>query len=454
MSFCVAQCPTSIPDLYSYGTGTTAVIDIEECLPRTIKARPTLDGATNIRTIFNYLGGPLHPDSLKTDSIHTYTKPGTYTLVQLSEKEGVKLIGCSRVVVNDTLPPKVKLITCQDGTIKVTFDAKQPSSYHTYWVDWGDGTISEVPVHLRATNHGYLDNTTPHTIAVWGVQRLGTCKGSTAFIEYKPEPPSAKPQIRELTSTPSNQVELVTENPLALELLVMKQAQDGTFEPTGLRTQEATGRVTVPQYSSQSACFRLETSDACLAGLYQSEVACTATLTLTDQPEGNGLAWHTEQAGPTMKIELWKDGKSWKDISALGTSNQLNDAELSCNTEHCYQLRITTASTVSTSPIHCRKTPLTFCSTSSPLYIPEAFSPNNDGINDYFEIKGELPADFRLSIFNQWGSVLYHTTNPAMVWDGSSKGTPLPPGHYTYLIRYKDARGKDYQKTGTILLLK
>ncbi|WP_247234933.1 gliding motility-associated C-terminal domain-containing protein [Telluribacter sp. SYSU D00476] len=452
-SYGYAQCPSTIPDLFTYGTGTTAVIDIEECLPRKIKARPTLEGVTNVRTIFDYQGGPLRPENLKTDSIHTYTRPGTYTLVQLSEKEGVKLIGCAKVVVNDTLSPKVRLSACTDGTVQVLFDANQPSQYYAYWVDWGDGTISEVPGSHKTTSHRYSNNRS-YTIAAWGVQRLGMCKGSMAFLQYSPSQPIAPPLIKELSTASSTQAELVIENPLATEVTVMLERPDGTFASTGVKTRREKDQVKVSVTNAlESTCFRLEASDACLAGTYQSEVVCTAVLDLTEQPEHTQLSWQTRQAATNQRMELMKDGALWKEVTSAGATRTVDDTDLSCGKEHCYQLRIVSSTSIITSSIRCRRTPTSFCSTST-LYIPEAFSPNNDGVNDYFEIKGELPADFHLSVYNQWGTIIYHSTNPANSWDGKSQDTPLPPGQYPYVIRIRDAKGNDYRRTGTVLIIK
>jgi len=68
------------------------------------------------------------------------------------------------------------------------------------------------------------------------------------------------------------------------------------------------------------------------------------------------------------------------------------------------------------------------------LYIPTAFSPNNDGINDCFSIKGVGFEGIDFQIFNRWGNVVYSSENDSDCWDGTYKGKPLPLGAYSWRL--------------------
>jgi len=77
------------------------------------------------------------------------------------------------------------------------------------------------------------------------------------------------------------------------------------------------------------------------------------------------------------------------------------------------------------------------------LFIPTAFTPNGDGLNDVFEIKGTPMADFNMYIYNRWGQQIWSTHNFEEQWNGEDKyGNPVEPGSYIYKIQ-----GTDYQKT-------
>ncbi len=84
------------------------------------------------------------------------------------------------------------------------------------------------------------------------------------------------------------------------------------------------------------------------------------------------------------------------------------------------------------------------------FYLPLAFSPNNDGINDYlFPYIGEDVASFELYIFSRWGNLVFHA-NSFFYWDGTYKNEKLQSGPYTYVayVIYKD--GTSEKKTGNI----
>jgi gliding motility-associated-like protein len=94
------------------------------------------------------------------------------------------------------------------------------------------------------------------------------------------------------------------------------------------------------------------------------------------------------------------------------------------------------------------------------IFIPNSFTPNFDGLNDYFvpvyTKEGIDLKSFDMEIFDRWGHSLYHTKDITKGWDGSvqNKGEPLQEGVYIYKIRYKDMDGNAYEKMGEISLLK
>jgi gliding motility-associated-like protein len=76
----------------------------------------------------------------------------------------------------------------------------------------------------------------------------------------------------------------------------------------------------------------------------------------------------------------------------------------------------------------------------SPLLIPNVISPNNDGVNDLFEIEN-LQENTELIILNRWGNVVFSSTNYQNNWDGKdTSGKELADGVYTYKYKTKDAK--------------
>lgn len=91
------------------------------------------------------------------------------------------------------------------------------------------------------------------------------------------------------------------------------------------------------------------------------------------------------------------------------------------------------------------------------IYIPNAFTPNGDGLNDtfkvYFEYSTVCEEDFRLSIFDATHQLIYQTNNYYLAWDGTTKGLNAPQGVYHYILEYKREDGEVFEKTGQILLM-
>ncbi len=89
------------------------------------------------------------------------------------------------------------------------------------------------------------------------------------------------------------------------------------------------------------------------------------------------------------------------------------------------------------------------------IYIPNAFSPNGDGVNDIFKVEtGDfILEDFQMRVFNRWGTLLYETTDYTKGWNGKFKNEVLTPDVFVYSIHFRDDKGLIHRKTGTINLL-
>lgn len=91
---------------------------------------------------------------------------------------------------------------------------------------------------------------------------------------------------------------------------------------------------------------------------------------------------------------------------------------------------------------------------SSDLRIPNAFTPNDDGINDVWKVAYRSLLSFSCTIFDRYGTQIYHFTDPSKGWDGRYKGKLVKPGVYFYVIEAKGADGRSYKKGGDINIIK
>ncbi len=88
------------------------------------------------------------------------------------------------------------------------------------------------------------------------------------------------------------------------------------------------------------------------------------------------------------------------------------------------------------------------------IFIPNAFTPNEDGVNDRLGVRGLGIQDLYFAIFDRWGERVFETRDPEATWDGSFKGEKLPPDVYGFYVELTCWNGESFRKKGNITLLR
>ncbi len=88
--------------------------------------------------------------------------------------------------------------------------------------------------------------------------------------------------------------------------------------------------------------------------------------------------------------------------------------------------------------------------------VPNAFTPNNDGLNDYFWPHNALKADnLQFKVYNRWGQIVFSSTAWMDKWDGTFQGKPEPSGIYVWYLQYTDRDTKQpVFRKGTVMLIR
>jgi gliding motility-associated-like protein len=90
-----------------------------------------------------------------------------------------------------------------------------------------------------------------------------------------------------------------------------------------------------------------------------------------------------------------------------------------------------------------------------PLYMPNAFTPNGDGVNDVFRVPALNKNNLvRLTVYNRWGQVYFQTKNPAQGWNGRFKQQEAEGGVYIYYLEMSGLSGHRLVEKGTIMLIR
>ncbi|KAF0204001.1 MAG: PKD domain-containing [Bacteroidetes bacterium] len=218
----------------------------------------------------------------------------------------------------------------------------------------------------------------------------------------------------------------------------------------GSGNEPLTYQWTLPDGStSQNSSLMFYDASTTHSGQYQVKVSdplgCSDSTLLTLQVTPNPADWFLQDtilfenqyllAGPAGYASyLWSTGNTLPEITV--------------NSEGLYTLQLTTHNLCAGAD----STYLKMLEAESPFLVPNAFTPNNDGLNDTFRpvVDYERVRMFSMVIYNRWGQLIFETTNPAEGWNGKDS----PAGVYSWVISYSDRMGKVVKMRGGVTVVK
>ncbi len=219
----------------------------------------------------------------------------------------------------------------------------------------------------------------------------------------------------------------------------------GTFQPiksvnTNVLVDETANS------SAQSYCYRVVYRNSCGLESAPSQPVCTIWL----GSQSNGLDW--TGASPFSPGGVGSYTVEAVDGSvpnaSVGTSTHYDPDPNSPNPQ-----RYRIVATNPTNGLVSHSNVFEF-RRQARLLIPDAFTPNGDGLNETFEVKGVVDQTFRLTIYGRWGEVVYSTTDKTQGWNGNVNGQPAQAGQYMYRIEVADQTGQKTVRTGALLLVR
>lgn len=88
------------------------------------------------------------------------------------------------------------------------------------------------------------------------------------------------------------------------------------------------------------------------------------------------------------------------------------------------------------------------------VFVPNVFSPNGDGSNDYLVVHGPRLFEFKIEIYDRWGKKIYQTEEQKEYWDGTFNDKILPPQTFVYIITGITVLGEEVRKEGNTTIIK
>lgn len=191
-------------------------------------------------------------------------------------------------------------------------------------------------------------------------------------------------------------------------------------------TDGCTGSLTIPNYINS---YPIPVAEFFITPnvIYQSEPVASITDAST-----NAAAWSFDMG----------DGN---------TVNSQNFTHTYVDTgTYCITLTVTSPNGCTDTEMHCLHIQPEFM-----IYIPNTFTPNDDKINDIFNISGLGITKMEMIIFDRWGELIYSTTDMTLGWNGIlGDGTPAKQDVYVYKIYLENAQKDHYDYTGKLNLVR
>ncbi len=410
------------------------------CVPFTVKVVKTDEESANHQYIYDYKGGI--PSNLMATKTHTYAIPGAYKMMQTSFRKdnGQELRVCVVITVLDTNKLDLKTTICGNKVNLDIIDVKKTGllPYDFCFVDWGDGSIIEkINLPTNTIFHNYA-NQNDRKISVIGSYIVSNCGGKSDILVKFPK--VNQPQITILEKTAKDNFSLSFNNFSGENVKILANNVVLTTKKGEIGLQKI-----VFTNQTKNICYAIQLESACFSNNISKEI-CDIDFELIPTETANELKWKQPKPEVIKDFVLLKNTEN----KLANSGNSYSDASIICNQQNCYQISFRSNESLFISEKICLQNSLIKCFVNLPLYLPLAFSPNNDGINDSFEVFGEKDKFISLSIFERSGKRIKLITNPNEVWDGEN----YISGIYPYILKAKNITNNEVEVFGKVLLLR
>lgn len=317
---------------------------------------------------------------------------------------------------------------CRGGdSIEVNFDAPPLFELGPDTV-LCEGEILVLDPDVQGGTYLWSDNSFTQTLTVstggtlWVEISLGACKGFDSIHVGFSAPPLI--DLGPDTNLCKGQILLLDASWPGANYLW----QDGSVDPIQIVDTSGTFSVTVED-GFCSGSDEIEISLLSLVegvDLGEDTTLCSDETLVLDatHPEALQYVWNTGEE--TSEIEVKQTGVYWVEVS--NECGQELDS-ISVDTKECECI----------------------------LYFPNAFTPNNDGLNDGFGPVFDCDLnDYLFTIYNRWGRIIFQSNNPLEKWRGVFESMPVPEGIYVWKVNYSYATDMNnfYGRAGSVTVIR
>lgn len=316
----------------------------------------------------------------------------------------------------------------------------------------GDGHMSQNPVYIYDKPGVYklhFSATSNHN-----------CTSDT-FMYIRINPHISDPEIRKVSVVENSNVIVEWERPkegVLVDYILERKTNNGAFEWVGSFDASISAYLDHQvDVSNNRYTYRLRATDSCHHESDNSNKGRNILLKVDNNFEYPVIHWtkydnwHTEDYNYEI---LYIDPETMLPqylAHVNGDQSFFRDSLTKYHTsEYCYQVLAVQNNRMdiaSYSNIDCTPTLLS-------AYVPNAFSPNGDELNDIFRVKGKNMMKLSMSIYNKWGELMFYTDDPTNGWDGVYMNKPAPIDTYKYKINVEGIDGQSKEFIGYFSLVR
>ncbi|QHW00619.1 T9SS type B sorting domain-containing protein [Spirosoma endbachense] len=323
------------------------------CLGETVRITAVQPNVVNAGYNYDYSGKgiPLTPTNITSYS--GYTKPGSYTIIQVGSA-GSGSIACKVVTVLAVDPVKFTVKLCSGRKAVVVPDETTLGQYDKYEVYWGDGvreqkTRAEM---VAQPSHTYTNSGagSSYVVTVQGLYNAPVaCQPPKENVSIRPVSTPSAPLITELTTTSDNSISIKYQSDVSIPIQLRQKDASGIYTVTG-QTGTGSGTFTVQTDAKQVQCFDLQYQDACdNSNIIKSDQVCSLVLNAKAGNKQNDLTWQQYSgSAPVRRYQIIRGSAPIGSTFSQTTTSYTDNNKIECGVQYCYSIEATITGTAQT----------------------------------------------------------------------------------------------------------
>ena len=396
------------------------------CLPLEIEIiSENLDSSVSVvQYDFNYntTNNLFNPSSGKS---YTYNSKGKFVIAQAINQDGVDKIDIIEVEAFESRNLDIELNNCSNNSLEININDNYYDGYKLFIKDNYEGDLNN---GLNTIDYSMLlDNNNSVEGYIIGVFDDNEKNCSKFNFKIVPIENSITGIIDSVILSDDKSRFEVTYNPeksTNYEIYLDGTVDSTFFSPSFLYFNHSS--LEFRNINFNRRCIKILKRYGCNEQSIEDEI-CLIYLNVFENEEGINLEYNYN--GKFDSISVLRNNNK---LNTQNENNFIDNRGIIKNKEYCYQVIGYNSDKKSISNRFCFISNNNF----SPIPIPNAFTPNGDGLNDSFKPFPSLVTDYKMSIFNKFGEKVFESFDINIGWDGYFKGK-IVQDVYVYVIEFK-----------------